>query len=157
MTTIKDLGYIKFARNDGGRAAYFKGKHARDCAVRAIAIALKRDYKQVYDELYQLNREYQSNRPKWRRRNPSPRTGVPTKVIHRYLVDRHGCKWVSLVKIGSPDRTHMRENELPSHGRYVLRLTRHVTAYVNGVLYDTHDCTRKGTRMVYGLWIMPAK
>ena len=33
-----------------------------------------------------------------------------------------------------------------------MRLSRHITAVVDGVIHDTHDPSRKGTRCVYGYW-----
>ena len=48
---------LDFRFHDGGRSNYFKGE-AGDCVVRAIAIATNTDYKVVYDELFQINKDY---------------------------------------------------------------------------------------------------
>jgi hypothetical protein len=40
-------------------------------------------------------------------------------------------------------------------GRLVVRLSKHVAAVVDGVLHDTYDCSRGGTRCVYGYWRAP--
>ena len=50
-------GDIKtWMENDGGRSKYFKGT-ASDCAARAMAIALNKDYKECYNELAEANKK----------------------------------------------------------------------------------------------------
>lgn len=122
--------------DDGGRSAYFKGT-CGDCAVRAIAIATEGDYKEVYDALAAIC-------------GASPRNGVGRGAIHAYM-QRIGWQWHPTMRIGSGCTVHMRASELPS-GRIVCNLSKHVAAVVDGVLHDTYDCTRGGTRCVYGYW-----
>ena len=38
-------------------------------------------------------------------------------------------------------------------GRLVVSLSRHWTAVIDGVIFDTHDPSRRGTRCVYGYWL----
>ena len=40
-------------------------------------------------------------------------------------------------------------------GRLIVSVSRHLCAVIDGVLYDTHDCSRSGTRCVYGYWTAP--
>jgi hypothetical protein len=40
-------------------------------------------------------------------------------------------------------------DELPA-GRLIVRVSKHLVAVVDGVIHDTHDCTRAGERCVYG-------
>ena len=44
--------------------------------------------------------------------------------------------------------------ELP-RGPLIVKVSRHLTAVIDGVLYDTHDCSRGGTRCVYGYFSRP--
>ena len=44
------------------------------------------------------------------------------------------------------------EDELPK-GRLICHVSRHSCAVIDGVLNDTYDCSRMGTRCVYGYWI----
>jgi hypothetical protein len=55
------------------------------------------------------------------------------------------------MSIGSGCRVHLRDGELPP-GRLVVKVSRHYAAVIGGVLHDTHDSTRGGTRCVYGYW-----
>ena len=144
---------IRHVRDDGGRAAAgYKGTTG-DCVTRAIAIATGRDYAAVYDELFDRKCEFGQGRSAAARaaaKNPSPRNGVHKQVIREYLAD-HGWEWTPTMTVGSGCRVHLRADELPP-GRLIVRLSRHLAAVIDGVLYDTHDCSRDGTRCVYGYW-----
>jgi hypothetical protein len=37
-------------------------------------------------------------------------------------------------------------------GKLVVSLSRHYAAVIDGVIRDTHDCSRDGNRCVYGYW-----
>ena len=63
-----------------------------------------------------------------------------------------GWKWIPTMTIGSGCKVHLREDELPK-GRIVCSLSKHETAVIDGVLNDTYDCSRDGTRCVYGYFI----
>jgi hypothetical protein len=138
---------MKFTYNDGGRAAAgYKGK-ARDCVVRAIAIATEKPYREVYDALFELNRKRQRGPGK-----ASPRdAGTHRKTIRAYM-ESIGWKWVPTMRIGQGCKVHLRANELPA-GRLVVSLSRHLAAVVDGAVHDTHDCSRDGTRCVYGYFV----
>lgn len=140
-----------WACNDGGReAAGFRGK-AGDCVVRAISIATERPYKEVYDA---INIESRQERPAKRTtRRGDSRTGVYRKTYEHYLQSL-GWKWHPCMSIGSGCRVHLTASELPP-GRIICRLSRHLVAVVDGVVQDTYDCSREGTRCVYG-YFLPA-
>jgi hypothetical protein len=53
--------------------------------------------------------------------------------------------------IGSGCKVHLKRGELPD-GRLLVNISRHHVAVVHGVIYDTHDPSREGTRCVYGYW-----
>ena len=142
--------------HDGGRETYFKG-NAGDCVTRAIAIATGKDYKEVYDTL--RNRQYEwahSSRSKSalkaRKLGRSARQGVFKEVYSSYLADE-GYNFVPTMAIGSGCTTHLRAEDLPS-GTLIVRLSKHIACVKDGVLYDTYDCSREGTRCVYGYWII---
>jgi len=131
-----------FIHDDGGRAtAGFKGETG-DCVTRAIAIATNTPYRDAYDALNRRTKDLSVR--------GSARTGVYRKAYDAYLRDL-GWTWTPTMHIGSGCRVHLRPDELPS-GRLIVRLTRHLAAVVDGVLHDTHDCSRDGTRCVYGYW-----
>ena len=136
---------MKFSYDDGGRSdAGYKGQ-TDDCVTRAIAIACKLDYQDVYDD---LNETALHERPRAGKKRSSARTGVFRKTYERYLSEL-GWTWVPTMQIGSGCTVHLREDELPS-GRIIARLSKHVCAVIDGVIHDTHDPSRDGSRCVYG-------
>jgi hypothetical protein len=56
------------------------------------------------------------------------------------------------MKIGQGCKVHLRKEELPS-GRLIVSVSRHLTAVIDGVIYDNHDCSRDGSRCVYGYYM----
>lgn len=134
-----------YTYDDGGRlSAGFKGT-ANDCVTRAIAIASQRPYKEVYNE---VNRIARNERRK--RNRSSARSGVH-KVTTRKILKELGWVWTPTMGVGTGCKVHLIKSELP-HGRVIVQLSQHVCAVVNGVVHDTHDPTREGTRCVYGFW-----
>ena len=139
--------------SDGGRAtAGYKGA-AGDCVTRAIAIATEIPYQEVYDELNALAKGAPKYASRKRSRGSVTRNGVPKPTILEYL-DQRSWTWVPTMQIGSGCRVHLRADELPA-GRIICQVSRHLCAVIDGVVYDTHDPTRDGTRCVYGYWHKP--
>lgn len=139
---------IPFIQTDGGRAAAGYRGSAGDCVTRAIAIATEQPYSDVYDALHQRIRD--RGKPRAGRKGYSPRDGVPMPIIRSYLQDQ-GWTWTPTMAIGTGCQVHLRPDELPA-GRLIVRVTRHICAVIDGVIHDTHDCSRGGTRCVYGYW-----
>jgi hypothetical protein len=142
--------------NDGGREkAGFKGG-AGDCVVRSIAIAAKLPYMQVYEDLRSANESYAELRNdhlarRLSNKGSSPRNGNHRNVFHDYIVGL-GFEWVPTMKVGAGCQVHLRPNELPD-GILIVKVSKHLTAIVDGVIQDTHDPSRRGNRCVYGYYI----
>lgn len=135
--------------NDGGReAAGFKGTTG-DCVCRAIAIAAERPYKEVYGLINDYAKSERIGTRKKRKSNA--RTGVYKNCI-RKVMEYYGFSWVPTMQIGSGAKVHLRSDELPK-GRLVVNVSKHSTAVIDGVINDTYDCSREGTRCVYGYYI----
>ena len=152
MTTTEVIE-IPWQYHDGGRADAGFRADAGDCVTRAIAIATGLPYRQVYDELHARAREDEARRRNKTRSGPSPRSGVHRKVYEPYLFDL-GWVWVAHMGIGTGCRVHMRHGEVPDEGPLVVALSRHLSAVVEGWVWDTHDPCRGGDRCVYG-WYEP--
>lgn len=131
---------------DGGRAAAGYRGEAGDCVTRAVAIATGLPYQVVYDGINQVSKGERRGRRK--RQISSAREGVYKQTWHCYMATI-GWHWVPTMQIGSGCKVHLRADELPK-GRLVVSLSRHVTAVIDGVIHDTHDPSREGTRCVYG-------
>jgi len=142
---------MTFVYHDGGRAeAGYKGK-AGDCVCRAICIASGRPYKEVYDRLAEGNAKQRKSKHTGKR-SRSARNGIYTtrKWFKDYMKEL-GFTWTPTMTIGSGCTVHLRADELPS-GRLVCSVSNHNVAVIDGVIHDTYDCSRKGSRCVYGYW-----
>lgn len=146
------MNAIPFTYNDGGRSqSGFKGD-AGDCFIRAAAIASGLSYRFIYDFVAEEAAKERVNTKRRKGRRSSPRTGVFRNTADRVLA-RLGFEKISVMGIGTGCTTHLRASELPSKGKIVVNLSKHFAAVVDGVLMDTHDCSRDGTRCVYSYWI----
>jgi len=141
--------------DDGGRKEAGYTGRTNDCVTRAVAIVTGRPYGEVYDDLFAAQREFSKGRSqaaKEAAKNPSPRNGVFKEVYQKWL-DEAGFLWTPTMSIGSGCQVHLRADELPT-GRLIVSLSKHLAAVIDGVIHDTHDCSRDGTRCVYGYWAM---
>jgi hypothetical protein len=139
---------MKFINNDGGRHdAGYKGE-TRDCVTRAIAIITSKPYKEVYDAINYYGKIEKLTKKKSKRSNA--RNGVFRRTYDKYLKSL-GYEWTPTMLIGQGCKVHLRSDELPS-GRLIIKVSKHITSMIDGVLHDTYDCSRNGTRCVYGYY-----
>jgi hypothetical protein len=138
MNQLEQNEIIEFQQNDGGREeAGFVGKvSVRDCVVRAIAIATEKPYREVYEALSKSGK--------------SPRNGVRRSVYEKYLASL-GWKFYPTMGIGTGCKVHLKASELPK-GRIICRVSKHLVAVIDGVIHDTYNPSRDGTRCVYGYY-----
>lgn len=133
--------------NDGGReAAGFKGK-AGDCVVRAIAIASGREYATVYNEVNQL-----SENERGAKRSKANAGVYTSKKAFKDYMTAMGWRFIATMAIGSGCKVHLKAEELPA-GRIICSVSKHYVAVIDGVINDTFDPSRDGTRCVYGYWV----
>jgi len=135
-----------FIFNDGGRkTAGYKG-NTGDCVCRSIAIVTGKPYKEVYDALNLLAENERISKRKKSKSNS--RTGVYRITYDKYLKSL-GYEWTPTMQIGSGCKVHLRGDELPA-GHLIVKVSKHITTMIDGVINDTMDCSREGTRCVYG-------
>lgn len=133
---------MQFVYDDGGRSKYFKAKNVDDCVCRAIAIGTGMDYKEVYELINKYaGKERRSDKS-------SARNGVHKDTFKKLLKDL-GWVWHPTMTVGSGCTVHLDENELPS-GTLIVSVSKHLTCVKDGVIHDTYDCSRDGSRCVYG-------
>ena len=134
-----------YTYDDGGRANYFKADNVRDCAVRACAIALGKDYKEVYDEFTAMNK------------GKSCRNGTPRTLWQKYLKKNGWVKLNGIMGKGTGIQYHLNsmdfyflEEEYPT---MIVQVSKHLTCVKNGYLRDTYNCSRGGNRGVYAVYV----
>jgi hypothetical protein len=151
--SVRPRSQMAFQFDDGGRkAAGYKGKTG-DCVVRSVAIATGVPYQEVYDKVNGLAQRERTGKRK--RGKSNARTGV-YKGTMRKLLESLGWRWTPTMEIGSGCKVHLRADELPS-GRLIVSVSGHLTTVIDGVIHDTHDPSRRGTRCVYGYWQKPPR
>ena len=133
---------MEYIYNDGGRSEAGYKNSDSDCAVRAIAIATGKTYKEVHKELTEINKFKNQ-------KYVSARYGNTTMDTIRNYMRYLGWKWTATMGIGSGCKIHLKKEELPS-GRIICRVSKHITAVIDGVVHDVYNSSRNGTRCVYG-------
>lgn len=128
--------------NDGGRASCGYRSHARgDCVCRAVAIATGESYKTIYRELNKFLAPYKPT--KYAKRGYSSSNGVTQELTLAYMASK-GWGWVTC-------RVPLLPEHLPN-GTIICQMHGHVVAVKDGVRYDTHDCNKRGIRIINGYW-----
>lgn len=141
--------------DDGGRkAAGFKGTAPGDCVARAIAIVTGKPYREVYDRLaFGTGTQRATKRTGKRGFTAGEGINVRRKWFRDYMAEL-GLVWTPTMGIGTGCTVHLRADELPP-GRLIVSVSKHMTAVIDGVIHDTYNPDRDGTRCVYGYWRKP--
>jgi hypothetical protein len=142
---------MKVFLTDGGRRAAGFSSARGDCVCRSISIITGLPYIDVYNRLAQENaNQRRSKRTGKRGRTASEGIHTKRKWFRDYMAEL-GFVWTPTMQIGSGCTVHLRSHELPP-GRLLVSVSKHLTAVIDGVIHDTHDPSRRGTRCVYGYW-----
>ena len=143
-----------FTYNDGGREETGRKGFTGDCVTRAIAIATEQPYDVVYKAMAEINgKERKTHKSVKTTGKRTARNGIYTnrKQFKDYMIAL-GWVFVPTMGIGTGCKVHLKAEELPS-GRIIARVSKHLVAVIDGIVNDTYDSTRDGTRCVYGYWI----
>lgn len=147
---------MNFVENDGGRSeAGYKG-YAGDCVCRSICIATGKPYKEVYSFLAEMNSKQKGKNGKKRPKTAAKGISVNKKWFKDYMKEL-GFEWVITMRIGEGCKVHLCEEELPKKGTLIVRLSKHYSTVIDGVIHDTYDPSREGRRCVYGYWKLKDK
>lgn len=154
---------MPFKRTDGGRATAGRvNGNVGDCAIRAITIATTRPYGEVFTDMQAQYRHWVFNSNDALARDIKVfvkygyidfcmlEHGTPNAFIHHYLTQL-GWMWTSTRGRG----VLMQASHMPA-GRVIVALSKHLTTVVDGVLHDTHDCSKGGAAIVHGHWLKQA-
>ena len=145
-----------FIFNDGGRAeAGYKGQTG-DCVCRSICIVTGKPYDEVYQVLAEGNfTQRKSKHSKKGKRTAANGINTKRKWFNEYMLSL-GFKWVPTMFVGVGCKMHLKKEELPT-GKIICNVSKHFVAVVDGVINDIYDCSREGTRCVYGYYYQPNK
>ena len=115
--------------------AHPKGIKTGDCVVRAIATATNQDYLECRRELNQKKRELGFDGYK------------DTVFLYKYF-EKNPRLIFKAIK-GEPRIKGSDFTELHPKGTYILKMAGHITVCIDGIIYDTWDCSY---RSVYTAW-----
>ncbi len=118
-----------------------QGKLVNDCVKRAITIASGRNYRDIKIELNRFKQvtgaKVFNERNNWR----------------KYI---ESIGWKPLTFVAVKGHPRIKVNDFCSiyrEGTYLLQVSKHVVAVIDGQFYDTWDCRHK---MVYKAWVVKA-
>jgi hypothetical protein len=147
---------LPYRYDDAGRSD--RKTDTRDCVTRAISIAAELPYEQVWKEIAAGNASQRKTRGTTKISGvESADLGVMTgrKWFKDYMRGL-GFSWTPTMAVGQGCTVHLAEGELPQ-GRLVVKVSRHFTAVIDGVIRDAGNPSREGTRCVYGYYWLPQK
>lgn len=106
------------------------GKKIGDCVIRAIVLAEKRDWVEVYDRLVAIGRELHDM--------PNSKN-----VYEKYLLDR-GWKKEKMPRYLTGKRYKLKElADIHDNETIIVSIAKHIATVINGELVDTWDCSNK--------------
>lgn len=106
-----------------------KGNNIEDCVIRCISILTQKSWRKVYDELSDLAGD----------------KGLmfdDVAFVEDYLDDRYGRECHYSKKVGEFAAEH-------PFGKYAVTMTGHITAIIDGVIYDTFDPSERIMRCAW--------
>jgi len=113
----------------------------KDCMIRSVAIATDTPYNKVYETMYKNG---------WRttRRNSK---GNWEDQITKTLTEL-GFKFQKISYPAVKGQSRMTARKMINEGTYILRMSKHVAAYKEGILMDTWDCSDKCVYFAWKAW-----
>jgi hypothetical protein len=108
----------------------------KDCMIRSVSIATDTPYSKVYEIMYKHG---------WR---VSRKNGNWEEQITNTLSEL-GFKYYKKSYPAVKGQSRMTATKMVNEGTFILRMSRHVAAYKEGILMDTWDCSDK---CVYFAW-----
>lgn len=112
-----------------------KGKVVGDCVIRAIAKTENKPWVEIFDNLTEIARKTYN-------------VTSDTKVYSKYLNEKYEKINVFNKANGSKKRLKVKEI-CKLKGSYIVRIAGHVTAVVDGSIYDIWDCSNKGSYIIW--------
>lgn len=124
-----------FIQTDAGRARSPRRKlQKQDCTVRALATVSGLSYDEAYKLMKQAGRESSSRFP-----------------FRQFASTSENFRWKAFQAVkGKPRLNLLQFCKLHPTGEYVVKISKHVVAVINGVAHD--DIEPRWDACVYGAW-----
>lgn len=139
---MTDWTDYRFRYSDAGRSTSKRPRSKNDCTVRALATVLDISFDESYEFLLTRGRGAHRGAP-----NDWLSKKKPNEVLGRTLT------WHSFPAVkGEPRMSIGRFVNTYPDGRWIIRISKHVAAVVDGCLYDDATDENDHARCVYGAW-----
>lgn len=127
---------VEYIYSDGGRKKYYKARHVRDCACRALAISTNRDYK----ESYELCNKYI-----WEctRSRVTVRNGMATRAVKEMM------KSLGYRRVNCENRNVHISDTAKKKGTFYILTKNHALCMKDGIIYDTWNSGRANPKVRY--------
>lgn len=145
--------FYRFEEDDGGRAAAgFRGR-AKDCAIRAVSIALDLPYRQIHRELTELQRCATTEPP-----DPDTWKCAQDGINFRYpefaeYLSNYGVALIRMQKGVWLSTVLGRLNLLVEEPFILAQVRNHIVAITRGVIRDDAFDHKRYTRQLLSLYV----
>lgn len=109
-----------------------------DCMIRSVAISTDTPYSKVHEIMYKNG---------WRANRSNSKGNWEDQITN--TLNELGFKYRKVSYPAVKGKPRMTASKMVNHGTYILRVSKHVAAYKEGILMDTWDCSEK---CVYFAW-----
>ena len=113
-------------------------KCSKDCMIRSVALATDTKYSTVYQIMYKHG---------WRATRSNSKGKWEDQITN--TLKELGYKFRKISYPALKGESRMTAEKMENTGIFILRMSRHVAAYKEGILMDTWDCSQK---CVYFAW-----
>ena len=113
-------------------------KSNKDCMIRSVSLATNTKYSTVYEIMHKNG---------WRATRRNSKGKWEDQILNTLTELGFEYKKISFPAVKGESR--MTAEKMENTGTFILRMSRHVAAYNEGVLMDTWDCSQK---CVYFAW-----
>lgn len=109
-----------------------------DCMIRSVSIATNTPYCEVHKIMYAHG---------WRATRNKSDSNWESQITK--TLTQLGFKYHKISYPAVKGLQRMKATTMPNEGTYILRQSKHVVAYKDGILMDTWDCSQK---CIYFAW-----
>lgn len=107
-------------------------KNEKDCVCRAISLGLQKNYYEVLEELELIGKLFKCEKL--------------CVCCYKFLLDNvYGLERIEEAK-GMKIKDFIQKNK---KGTYLIRIEGHLTCIINGICYDTWDCTNEKIDIIW--------
>lgn len=131
---------MKHIKTDGGYSESGCPRASGDCATRSISIFTEIPYKEIWRELTIRKKKYYATFNLNKALRTDARESMPVNVSDNFVGE------LGFIKI-STEHGSVHLNDFENRkGTFLVRIRRHITVIINGVIHDSYNCANQSSR-----------